>query len=72
LFGDIIDVEITKALQKTQIQKVDAIINTFSARNTRLNKFLEANDVHKTPMYVSFFLEGIMEFTVGITKGNIE
>jgi hypothetical protein len=72
LFGDISDVELTKALQKSQTQSVDIIINAFSARNTRLNKLLEANDIHKTPLYASFFPQGVMEFTEGVNKGNVE
>ena len=72
LFGNITDVELTKALQKTQTQSVDAIIDAFSARNTRLNKLLEANDVHKTPLYATFFPQGVTEFTSQVNKGNVE
>jgi hypothetical protein len=72
LFGSIADVELTKALQKTQTQSVDEIIEAFEARNTRLNKFLESNDVHKTPLYASFFPQGVTEFTKGVNKGNVE
>jgi len=72
LFGDITDVNITKALQQTQTQSVDAIIKAFTARNTRLNKHLEADDVHKTPLYASFFPQGVMPFTEGVNKGNVE
>ncbi|MBJ7427446.1 MAG: hypothetical protein JHD28_00575, partial [Bacteroidia bacterium] len=72
LFGNITDVELAKALQKTQTQSVDAIIAAFSARNTRLNKYLEANDVHKTPLYATFFPQGVTEFTSQVNKGNVE
>ncbi|MBJ7427410.1 MAG: hypothetical protein JHD28_00395, partial [Bacteroidia bacterium] len=72
LFGNITDVELAKALQKSQTQSVDAIIEAFSARNTRLNKLLEANDVHKTPLYATFFPQGVTEFTSQVNKGNVE
>jgi len=72
LFGNITDVGLTKALQKTQTLSVNAIMKAFSARNTRLNKHLEANDVHKTPLYSSFFPIGVTEFTRDLNKGNVE
>ena len=72
LFGNITNVELTKALQKSQTQSVDAILSAFVARNIRLKKYLESNNVHKTPMFASFFPQGVSELTRDVNKGNVE
>lgn len=72
LFGEITDVELNKALQKTQTETVDNLIDRFKKRNSRLNNYLMANEVNKQPVYQSFFPQSIAEFTNKVTKGNVE
>ena len=72
LFGNITNVSLNLALQQSQTQSVNAIMRAFKARNTRLNKHFEANDVHKTPLFATFFPIGVTEFTREVNKGNVE
>ncbi|MGB4774202.1 MAG: carboxypeptidase-like regulatory domain-containing protein [Daejeonella sp.] len=72
LFGDITNVALNKALQKSQTQSVDGLIEKFSKRNTRLNNYLISTEVNQQPVYQSFFPQGVMEFTSKVTKGNVE
>lgn len=72
LFGDITDVEVTRALQKTQTESVDHVIEGFKKRNSRLNNYLIYNETNKKPVYQSFFPEGVTEFTEKVNKGNVE
>ncbi|MGB4775127.1 MAG: hypothetical protein WBP45_08145, partial [Daejeonella sp.] len=72
LFGDINNVELNKALQKTQTRSVNLIIERFTKRNTRLNNFLIYKEVDKQALYHTFFPQGVMEFTVKVNKGNAE
>ncbi len=72
LFGDITNVEVTKALQKAQTESVDHLMEAFKKRNTRLNNFLISTEVDKQPVYQTFFPQGVTEFTRDVNKGNVE
>lgn len=72
LFGAITSVETNSAIQKARTLSVDNLIASFTARNTRLNKYLEANDTNKLPVYFEFFPQGVTAFTREITKGNVQ
>jgi hypothetical protein len=72
-YGDMADRDIKAAVQKSLTQSTDAIIADFSNRNTRLNLFLLSQPNMKgSVVYTSFFPQGVMPFTEGLTKGNVE
>lgn len=71
-FGDFTNVKIKEAVRQSQTQIVDKIINDFTTRTTRLNAYLIAMAVDKTPAYQQFFPLGVTEFTRDTNKTNAE
>lgn len=71
-FGDFTSVKVNEGLQQAQTQVVDELISRFKVRVSRLNKFLEANEVNKTPIYQVFFPVGVLEFSQNTIKSNAE
>lgn len=72
LFGKITNVATTKAIAEARTKSVNLVMELFTKRVSKLNKFLELGDVHKTPVYQEFFPQGVMAFTEHVTKENIE
>lgn len=71
-FGQYTNVNIKDALKQQQTKLVDALIARFTARVSRLNNLLIANEVDKTELYEVFFPFGVTQFTQGTNKGNAE
>jgi hypothetical protein len=71
-FGNFTNVKIKEAVRQSQTQIVDKIIADFVQRTTRLNAYLIAMGVDKTPIYQQFFPLGVTEFTKDTNKTNAE
>jgi len=69
-FGEYTNVKVKLALTEQQTQLVDALLEKFRKRVSRLNNLLIANEVDKTPVYQQFFPQGVMAFTENTNKGN--
>ncbi len=72
LFGEVLDIETKFGLQKTQTQITDNIILKFTKRCSRLNAYFISTELINTPLYSTFFPQGIMEYTDHTNKGNVE
>ena len=72
LFGTITNVAVNKAVSESRTKTVDGVVEKFTKRNTKLNQFLELNDVDKQDVYQEFFPQGVQEFTRNVTKENVE
>ena len=72
LFGSMTSVDSNTAIREARTQTVDAVMDAFKARNTRLNSYFIATEVKGKPVYKEFFPQGVQAFTRDINKENIE
>ena len=71
-FGEITDIKVKLGIQKTQTEMVDDIITNFIGRSSRLNFYFISTELIKSPLYQTFFPEGVTAIAQKTNKGNVE